>query len=374
MRNGPAGIAHGPLLIGFIFNVALFGLLTGQVFHYHTAYKDRIWIRCLVNMIYLMNIVSTAFIAEYLYDSLIFHFGDVVSLTRANWVFATGYHICTAPVREYHGQPSTQSPSQFCVQIFFTWRIKEVTKNNWMALFVFLSALISIMGSLATAVQVAQHPVFEEFVSFKEWALLWLLGSSTCDIVITVILVLYLVRNLNRTRYFFDSTCQRKQKTGFKSSDKLVDRIIRMTVRTGLLTTVCAIVDAMVYLLDPTGTHLIFNLPLAKLYSVTFMSSLNSREDWALGKSRNLRSTVSTIGSERVSSNIRSFCKKISNSSSSSLGTVVVPEVHIRVERHEMKHVSRVPNSEAAFRNCVDRRDGVKIEGKHVPLEAANIV
>ena len=35
--------------------------------------------------------------------------------------------------------------------------------------------------------------------------------------------------------------------------------------------------------LQPTGLHLIFNLPLSKLYTNSLMSSLNSRAGWKYG-------------------------------------------------------------------------------------------
>jgi len=87
------------------------------------------------------------------------------------------------------------------------------------------------------------------------------------DIIITTILVLYL----------------RKHKSGFQASDLMVDRIIRLTVQTCFITSVVAILDVSFFLADPTGTHLMFNFPLCKLYSNSLMSSLNSRRGWKYG-------------------------------------------------------------------------------------------
>ncbi|KAJ7505205.1 hypothetical protein B0H11DRAFT_408755 [Mycena galericulata] len=63
----------------------------------------------------------------------------------------------------------------------------------------------------------------------------------------------------------------------------LVDRIITMTVHTGVLTSVCAILDLILYLVDPTGLHLAFNFPLCKLYTNSLISSLNCRSGWGYG-------------------------------------------------------------------------------------------
>ncbi|KAF7419449.1 hypothetical protein PC9H_002039 [Pleurotus ostreatus] len=61
----------------------------------------------------------------------------------------------------------------------------------------------------------------------------------------------------------------------------------------GLLQTVLAIIDLIFFLVDPSGTHLIFNWILSKLYSNAILSSLNSRSGWKFGSSDDgQRSTV----------------------------------------------------------------------------------
>ncbi|KAF8964340.1 hypothetical protein BDZ97DRAFT_1757935 [Flammula alnicola] len=76
-----------------------------------------------------------------------------------------------------------------------------------------------------------------------------------------------------------------KHKTGFERSDMLVDRIIRLTIQTGLITSVVALINLVVYLSDTTGLHLLFNFVLCKLYSNSLMSTLNSRGIWMSGPS-----------------------------------------------------------------------------------------
>ena len=84
----------------------------------------------------------------------------------------------------------------------------------------------------------------------------------------------------------------------------LISLPIQVTVQTGAITAVCAIVDLIVYLVDNTGTyvlrcrisrqllisnnissHLIFNVPLSKLYTNSLMSSLNARGGWKFAQS-----------------------------------------------------------------------------------------
>lgn len=72
-----------------------------------------------------------------------------------------------------------------------------------------------------------------------------------------------------------------------------------VTIQTGLLTTACTIGHLIVFVasvcslppflpnyshrprnIQPSGLHLMFNLPLSKLYTNSVMSSLNSRRGW----------------------------------------------------------------------------------------------
>lgn len=58
-----------------------------------------------------------------------------------------------------------------------------------------------------------------------------------------------------------------------------------MTVQTGMVTSILAIIDLAVYLRWTEGYHIAFNFMLAKLYTNSLLSSLNSRSGWAFGSS-----------------------------------------------------------------------------------------
>ncbi|KAJ7270637.1 hypothetical protein B0H12DRAFT_970855, partial [Mycena haematopus] len=76
---------------------------------------------------------------------------------------------------------------------------------------------------------------------------------------------------------------KRKHRTGCNATDTKVDRIIRLTIQTGMITSICSVIDLGLFLGDVSGlfvVHLLFNLPLAKLYSNSLMSSLNARGGW----------------------------------------------------------------------------------------------
>ncbi|KIY72933.1 hypothetical protein CYLTODRAFT_485909 [Cylindrobasidium torrendii FP15055 ss-10] len=246
-----ASIAHGPMFIGFAFNLILYGIMIMQTYVYFATYKqDNKWMKLFVILLFSLDTANTAFDFAYLYECFVAHYGDTAYLAKATWVFAT--------------DPALTGIIATLVQIFFGWRIKVLTGGYWLAGPVFVLAILGLVGALATAIEAAAiHPVFTEFQSFQSVVILWLASESVCDILITAILVLHLA-------------CKKK-KTGFQQSDDIVDKIIRLTVQTGLITSVCALIDLVTFLAIPTGIHLIFNFPLAKLYACSLVSSMNSR-------------------------------------------------------------------------------------------------
>ncbi|KAJ3710335.1 hypothetical protein DFJ43DRAFT_1109026 [Lentinula guzmanii] len=302
MARYPAEIAQGPMFIGYSFNIVLYGIMITQVYLYFNTFKqDRLWMKMLVAGLLLADTVNAIFDAVYLYDSLVIHFDDIAYLGNATWVFAT--------------DPAMTALIAGTVQLFFAWRVKILTTNWWIVSIVVLASLTGLVGGLVTAYEVGVTPHFVDFRNFKWSVIMWLAGECFADLGITSVLVWHL----------------RKHKTGFQASDELIDRIIRLTVQTGLITAFCATLDLIFFLTDPTGTHLIFNFPLAKLYTNSVMSSLNSRGAWnystphgKLGNS--LPTTIITTGDGNGETFRPNTAPPISPS-----------RVYVHVESHELR-------------------------------------
>ncbi|KAG7091882.1 hypothetical protein E1B28_008283 [Marasmius oreades] len=298
---GPAEVAHGPIFIGLLLNVALFGIMVTQVHLYFSNYKkDRTWFKLYVLLLFLCDTVNSVFDSVYLYGALVIHFGDAGYLGKANWIFATVDPALTAIIA-------------ILVQGFFAWRIRVLTGKTWLVSIVLVFSVASFVGGIATAFKV-RTSAFVNFRDFKWAVILWLLSGCCGDIMITVILVWHLV--------------WRRHKTGFQASDDIIDRVIRVTVQTGLVTTVCAIIDLSLFLSDPSGLHLIFNFPLSKLYTNSLMSTLNSRGSWNRKGSQIRR--VGTGGVESINPGIDDTFKLHEYDTACS-------QVFVHVESHEMR-------------------------------------
>ncbi|KAF9442480.1 hypothetical protein P691DRAFT_714374 [Macrolepiota fuliginosa MF-IS2] len=264
MGSAPAEAALGPALIGTLFNVFLFGTLVVQAYIYFTTYKkDPTWIKALIVALLSTDTFNTICDTIGIYEYLIKHFGDSVYMGIDNWALTT--------------DPPLTGIIAMTVQLFFAWRIYVLTRS-WIMTFIVIA--LSITGAVASFIFTHRAVVTPEFGRFQEFntvVAVWLGSSAAADIVITCILVWYL----------------QSHRTGFKGSDPMIDRIIRVTMQTGLLTSMTAIINIVLFMIYPTGTHMMINIPLCKLYSNSLLSSLNARGGWKYDDISSLKTSTS---------------------------------------------------------------------------------
>ncbi|KAJ4470791.1 hypothetical protein J3R30DRAFT_3710682 [Lentinula aciculospora] len=278
MPLGPAEVAHGPMLIGTFLALILFGISVTQVYMYWSAYrkKDRKWIQGYVYLVFIADIAHTVFIMAYMYLSLVKHFGDIPYISDSTWVFAA--------------EPALVGIIGGLVQSFYGWRVQVLLKNWIVTVIIFFGAVANMLMGIATAIGADTVKAFSEFQKFQVVVIIWAVTAMAADLIIMATLVLHL-------RHF---------KTGFnKSTDNQIDRIIRywylvlypiilfnVNKSSGMITVVWDIAHLLTFLLDPAGVHLFFNFTLAKLYTNSLLSSLNSRGGWKFMDSTTENATV----------------------------------------------------------------------------------
>ncbi|CAE6489074.1 unnamed protein product, partial [Rhizoctonia solani] len=117
-------------------------------------------------------------------------------------------------------------------QCFFAWRVAKLTGHAWMGWGIAIAALVQFVAGLAATVGTFVVRDFARFQELRVPVIIWLLLSAATDIVITCILSWYL----------------HTHRTGFSKTDDVITRLVRLTVQTGLITTVWATTDLLVYL------------------------------------------------------------------------------------------------------------------------------
>ncbi|VDC07062.1 unnamed protein product [Peniophora sp. CBMAI 1063] len=294
---------QGPVLAGLFLNLTLLGIsITQTYFFFNANTKDKPWVKKFIIFLFFMDVVNSVFDMIYVYDALVNHNGDVVAMSSATWSFATD-PMCTGIIGGV-------------VQVFFGWRVKVLTGSNIAAAIIWFFGVVQCLAGIGTGIAVIIVPEFLHFQSFTPITCVWLAGSAVCDVSITLMLVFYL----------------RKHKTGYQYTDDIVDRIIRLTVQTGMITSIVAIIDMVLYLTSPKAYHLTFNFMLAKLYTNSLLSSLNARKGWAYSTgsqpSREMPSRSGGVSSGRRPGEVINL---------SQLGNAHTrPQVFVAVESHQV--------------------------------------
>ncbi|KAJ6537581.1 hypothetical protein DFH09DRAFT_1283544 [Mycena vulgaris] len=198
-------LLYGPLLVGVLFNMILYGVLVAQQLTYlQTSHKNPRWISILVWGVFFVETANTALDIGMIYEPLILHYGALpINLPT---VFIT--------------QPICVMLVGFPIQLFFIWRIWNLTGQNVIPFVIFVFSLVALGGGLWTTVRIPSFAEFRRIPLLHTSATVWLIGSAGTDLCIAFSLAIALKR----------------MKTGFAATDTVVDKIIRMTVQTGMLT------------------------------------------------------------------------------------------------------------------------------------------
>lgn len=287
----PAAATLGPLFLGLMFNLILLGMAFVQYYMYFIKYqrRDHLWIRIFVYTLLLVNVAGSVLYMIDMYIGLILNFGNSKSYTRSTSMGAANEALTAIMAGG--------------VQLFFAWRVKVLTSSWISTTSVCVTALLAVAGGIATAAEANAQEAVTDFQKFKVTVIIWLVSSCICDFLITGALVWYL----------------RGHKTGFEQSDELMDRIIRLTIQTGFITSFCAMMDLITFLaIASPSVHIIFTGMLGKLYTNALMSSLNARSGWSYSMS-----SKTNLDSSRKKDDVVRL-------------TANTTEVFVQVERHEM--------------------------------------
>ncbi|SJL07955.1 uncharacterized protein ARMOST_11313 [Armillaria ostoyae] len=222
----------GAALIGFGVSCAIIGALCVQAFSYFRRYpSDLPAYKLLVAAIWVLEMVDQAFIGHCVYYYTISNymspqvmlFGDVIWTLILQLVL--GALVGTI------------------VKTCFAMRVWRFSGHNLPITCLILNKLTYISN-------------------LRTLASLSLGAGALTDIIIALSLSLFL----------------RRLRTGYKSSDSVVNRLTIYAINTGVLTSTISITTLVLYDLYPTNfLFMAFYFVLSKLYAVSFMCTLNTR-------------------------------------------------------------------------------------------------
>ncbi|KAF7376928.1 hypothetical protein MSAN_00110600 [Mycena sanguinolenta] len=260
-------LLFGPMLIGVLLNTMLYGVMAVQAFIYYSRSKtDRPWFRYLVLYLVVADTANWVCDVGLIYEPLIILYGQLEALTISPLLLRADA-ILTVPV---------STP----VQLFIAWRILVVTRSYVLPGLIFILAMVSLAGGVATTIVVSIHPAFASFSHFRTEVAIWLISSTVCDIVLTASLVHSLASfYLLTARWTLTNLdAQWTRKTNIVATDGYINKIIRLSVQTGSITAAAALLDLIFFLAIPkTSFNFMVDFPLSKLYTNALISTLNAR-------------------------------------------------------------------------------------------------
>ncbi|KAI0033378.1 hypothetical protein K488DRAFT_84984 [Vararia minispora EC-137] len=244
----------GPLILGFMFNWLLFGVLSAQVYYYSLHFrKDRKYIKWVVYGLWLWELAQSCVAGR---DAFAF-FGrgwgdpDIPLSAQYLWVEI----------------PLMSGVINMTVQMFYAWRIHVLSKSYILPGLVTVIALLCGSSGIATGIYVAVD-LKSSNVNLQSRAdvvtELWLISGAVADIIICS----YMLTWYWRTRRVLT----------FGATEDLITRTIRLSVASGLLTATIATIAAALFLgVQPSYFHMTPDLILGKLYSNSLVAHLNHR-------------------------------------------------------------------------------------------------
>ncbi|KAJ6570516.1 hypothetical protein DFH09DRAFT_1080080 [Mycena vulgaris] len=240
----------GPRLVGLLFNWGLLGVLTAQVYIYHVSFpKDKRIMKFLVYLVYLLDWAQT-FSATYdAFQWFVWGWGDIPGLFLRYSGFLN--------------VPLLSSTIGAIVQASYLPTCRKLI----IPVVICVLALLQLGAGISTsyymfqdASEMAREPSLVLSVSIR------MVGVAVVDTVISVAMTYFLLRS-------------RAQALG--PLNNFMTRLVRLTVETGTITVIAAILDLAFYLKEHNGLHQASGVILGKMYSNTFLVLFNNRlVDW----------------------------------------------------------------------------------------------
>ncbi|SJK98187.1 uncharacterized protein ARMOST_01448 [Armillaria ostoyae] len=255
MQPVPAGypieILSGPVIVAGLLHWGLFGTLSVQLYLYYLAFpNDRKIIKYIVYGIYIVEFVQTMLFTHDIFAVFGYGFGDIENLTGMHFSWLTG------PI---------MSAVAACVgQVFYAYRILILSKSRIIPILVTCVSLTGSVAAIITGVYSFQAGNIAQLQNRKTSivVVIWCGAAALCDIVIAICMTYYLMRS----------------DTGLRRTRIIVTKLIRLTVETGSVTAVVALLNLILFLAFPHKTF--YGTPaliMPKLYANTVYMVLNSR-------------------------------------------------------------------------------------------------
>lgn len=241
----------GPLLVGVLLGSILYGIVISQTLYYFQVYRkrDALWIHLFILYLLIIETVGTVIQIGIIFEPLILKYGTPQAVAQFPLLLPSG-PMLTALV---------STP----IQLFTAWRIRILTRSWIPTGFLSLLALAAFGGGVYASVETAQARIVSNKHKLNHPWFLVLVAAA--DIFMSGCLIYILAtRKVNSA-----ST---------RTTDLIINKIIRLTLQTGCITTAMALGDVICVFVAPgTALNFVFDFSISKVYTNALLSTLNAR-------------------------------------------------------------------------------------------------
>jgi len=327
---GPEGLPDitlitGPVVLGYLFNLGLFGALTVQCYMYYLAFpNDSRSMKCVVTVTYLLQVVQVVLTTIDAFRQYAAGWGDFLQLTKFGLL--------------WFSVPILDGIVSAFVQTFYAWRIFAFSRNVYVSCVVVTMALFQLVFAIYSGALLRSDNLNR---MYQVATITWLSGTVVCDVTIAVSMIFLLQRA--------------RRRSGIERTTILLTRLITLTFETGAVCATFAIVNLVLFIrFQHTLLQFLPSLTLAKPYSNMLLAVFNSRIDIIGGRNRpasqenafvwtmttgrlSPHSAKSVMHPEKVRSRPIVFAKspRIQDVRTIELGRTAKDVVHVRQETEE---------------------------------------
>lgn len=248
---------EAPILVAGMLACPLYGLTLAQAAYYVRSYPDdKIYLKALVAICVILETAHLALVLESA------HFFTIVCKLPENIMglflvrksFAISFLLTiliTALVQAFYA--------------LRVWRVNTLhPARRWLVAVVAVLCVAQVGVGLASDALLQIEPQLTSIQDSKQKVLfsLELSLAVICDVLISAALVYFL----------------RSSRTGYQSTENMINRLIIYSVNTGLVTSAMSIVILILYFTITTNTlFALFLIVISKVYVISLLVTLNSR-------------------------------------------------------------------------------------------------
>ncbi|TFK21386.1 hypothetical protein FA15DRAFT_645712 [Coprinopsis marcescibilis] len=241
----------GPLLLGGMFAMALWGITCVQTYTYfNRPRRDRPALRAIVAFLLMLDTFDTSLNLHLTYHYMVTNYFNARALFIPVW--SVILHVAVT------------ATSNFMIRTLFAQRIYHLSKGNKLITgWIMLISMTDLVTGIIITVKAFGLKTYLELDTLSNLMYLTFAAGTGSDLSVAIALCWLL----------------RSSRTGFKQTDSMIKTLMMYTVNTGLIVAIDAALGMILYIVMPNNfIFLGFYLLLSKLYLNSYLATLNARQ------------------------------------------------------------------------------------------------